>query len=446
MRRVTRLFAVVSLCWSGLAAQAAEPPLPVATLADLAKQVDPARLQTTIETLVGFGTRHTLSSTTDEKRGIGAARKWVREQFGAISKECGDCLTLMSPVEMASGNRLPQPAEIVNVLAVQQGTSDAKRVVIISGHIDSRNTDVMDGEHDAPGANDDGSGVAAVIEAATVLSKQKFAATIVYAVLTGEEQGLYGGKLLAKTAKEQGWEVEAVLNNDIIGNIEGQNGVIDKDHYRLFSEGTRAVDGDKEAGQRRLFGGEVDSPSRNLARLVAEVAGASLPGFEPKLIYRADRMGRGGDQLPMQEAGYPAIRITEAAENYTRQHQNVRVENGISFGDVVAGVNFPYLAQTTRVNVVALADLAWAPAPPAGVKIAGAVNTDTTLTWTASPGAAAYLARWRASDLPAWKYLRAVEGGTEVTLKDVVVDDWIFGVAAVSAQGFESPVSFAGSR
>lgn len=434
--------ALVILLTMGGAALAQDHPL----LHALADEVQPDALRDTDTKLVGFGTRHTLSDANSPTRGVGAARSYVRRRFEAISAACSGCLTIDTPSQTFTNARIPNPTAVYDVLAIQKGESDPDRVVLIAGHVDSRNSDPLNATRDAPGANDDGSGTSAVLEAARILSKHKFPATIVYAVLTGEEQGLYGGKLLAKTAKEQGWEVEAVLNNDIIGNIEGQNGVIDKDHYRLFSEGTRAVDGDKEAAQRRLFGGEVDSPSRNLARLVAEVAGATLPGFEPKLIYRADRMGRGGDQLPMQEAGYPAIRITEAAENYTRQHQNVRVEGGISFGDVVAGVNFPYLAQTTRVNVVALADLAWAPAPPTGVKIAGAVNTDTTLTWTASPGAAAYLARWRASDLPSWKYLRAVEGGTEVTLKDIVVDDWIFGVAAVSAQGFESPVSFAGSR
>lgn len=424
---------------------AADPQLPVGELKQVAAGVKSDRLKTDIETLVSFGTRHTLSSATDPKRGIGAARAWVKGEFEAIGKECDGCLTVMTPSEMASGNRLPQPVEIVNVLAIQKGESDPNRVVIISGHIDSRVTDVMDAEHDAPGANDDGSGTAAVIEAAHVLSHYKFPATIVYAVLTGEEQGLYGGKLLAKTAKEQNWQVEAQLNNDIIGNIEGLNGKVDKDHFRLFSEGTKASETEAEIKRRRSVGGEVDSPSRNLARLVSELSGAVMPDFHAKMIYRADRFGRGGDQAPLQEAGYPAIRLTESAENYNRQHQDLRVENGINYGDVVSGVNIPYLTAMTKVNVVALADMAWAPPPPPEVKIDGAVSDDTTLIWNDTQGAAGYWVRWRPTDQPAWQGQRY---GTDhqTVLKDWIIDDWTFGVAAVSAKGFVSPTTFAGAR
>lgn len=424
---------------------AADPQLPVSDLKQVAAGVKAERLKTDIETLVSFGTRHTLSSATDPKRGIGAARAWVKGEFEKIGQECGGCLTVMTPTDSVSGNRIPQPVEIVNVLAVQKGESDPNRVVIISGHIDSRVTDVMDAEHDAPGANDDGSGTAAVIEAAHVLSHYKFPATIVYAVLTGEEQGLYGGKLLAKTAKEQGWQVEAQLNNDIIGNIEGLNGKVDKDHFRLFSEGTRANEADADIKRRRSVGGENDSPSRNLARLVSELTGAVLPEFHAKLIYRADRFGRGGDQAPLQEAGYPAIRLTEAAENYNRQHQDLRVENGIHYGDVTSGVNIPYLTEMTKVNVVALADMAWAPAPPPEVKIDGAVSDDTTLIWNDTPGAGGYWVRWRPTDQPVWQGQR-YGADHQIVLKDWVIDDWTFGVAAVSAKGFVSPTTFAGAR
>lgn len=424
---------------------AADPSLPVAQLKEVAGQVKSERLKADIDKLVSFGTRHTLSSATDDKRGIGAARAWTKSEFEAISAQCGGCLQISMPSETVTGDRIPKPAEIVNVLAVQKGESDPDRVVIISGHIDSRVSDVMDAEHDAPGANDDGSGTVAVIEAARVLSKKKFPATIVYAVLTGEEQGLFGGKLLAKTAKEQGWKVEAQLNNDIIGNVEGLNGKVDKDHFRLFTEGTRANESEADAKRRRTVGGEVDSPSRNLGRLVTELTGAVLPDFHPRLIYRADRFGRGGDQAPLQEAGYPAIRLTEAAENYNRQHQNLRTENGIQYGDLPSGVNIPYLTLMTKVNVIALADMAWAPAPPPEVKIEGALSDDTTLNWAPSQNASGYWARWRATDVPAWQGQKFTSE-PHIVLKDTVIDDWTFGIAAVSAQGFVSPTVFAGAR
>ena len=421
---------------------AADPQLPIAPLKEVAGLVKSDTLQADIDKLVSFGTRHTLSSPTDKKRGIGAARAWTKSEFEAISKQCGGCLTIMTPTDTVSGNRIPQPVEIVNVLAIQKGESDPNRVIIISGHIDSRVTDVMDADKDAPGANDDGSGTAAVIEAARALSHKKFAATIVYAVLTGEEQGLYGGKLLAKTAKEQGWQVEAQLNNDIIGNVEGLNGKIDRDHFRLFSEGTKANETEAEAKRRRLAGGEIDSPSRNLARLVAELTGAVMPDFHAKMIYRADRFRRGGDQAPLQEAGYPAIRITEAAENYHRQHQDLRTENGIAYGDVASGVDIAYLTQMTRMNVVALADMAWAPAPPPEVRIDGAVSDDTSLSWDASAGASGYWVRWRETDASEWTQ-KTFSADPQIVLKDWVVDDWAFGVSAVSTQGFVSPTTFA---
>jgi hypothetical protein len=278
------------------------------------------------------------------------------------------------------------------------------------------------------------------------LSKYKFPATIVYAVFAGEEQGLFGGRVLAHFAKAKGWQVEAMLNNDIIGNIEGINGKIDRDHFRIFSEGTRAAEEPAEIARRRLTGGEIDSPSRNLARLVAELTETVFPAFHPKMIYRADRFSRGGDQLPMQEAGYTAIRMVESAENYHRQHQDLRVEDKIAYGDVVAGVNFPYLAQMTKVNVVALADLASAPPPPAGVKIDGAVSADTTLSWEAISGAAGYRARWRTTDAVRWDNQRAVGADTKVVLKDLVVDDWAFGVASYSAEGYVSPTRFANEK
>jgi len=333
---------------------------------------------------------------------------------------------------------------IQDVLAIQRGTSDPDRVVIISGHIDSRVTDVMNAAADAPGADDDGSGVSAVLEAARVLSRRKFPATIVYAVLSGEEQGLYGGHVLADHARAQGWRVEAQLNNDIIGNIHGQGGETDDRRVRVFSEGTRAPETPAEAKARRSGGGEVDSPSRNLSRWLAELADRALPGFSVRMIWRADRFSRGGDQAPLQEAGYPAVRLTEAAENYTRQHQDLRTESGVRYGDVVEGVDFLYLAQVVRLNAIALAALASAPPPPTGVKIAGAVTADTTLSWTAAPGAAGYRVRWRETSAPTWERSRSAGAATSLKLPGVNIDDFFFGVSSVSADGWESPVEFPG--
>lgn len=419
----------------------AAAPAPHPTLRAIAAEVSPVQLRATIATLVGFGTRHTLSDTQSPTRGIGAARRWAAGRFAAYSAACGGCLAIETPAETFVGDRLPRPADIVDVLAVQRGTSDPDRVVIISGHIDSRNSDAMDATADAPGANDDGSGTAAVLEAARVLSKRKFAATIVYAVLSGEEQGLYGGKLLAETAVKKGWQVEAVLNNDIVGNTHGSSGVVDAAHVRVFSEGTRATETPAEADQRRYSGGEVDSPSRQLARFI-DSAAADVPGLTVTMVYRTDRYSRGGDQVPMLKAGYPAVRITEATENYDRQHQNVRVEGGRAYGDVLAGVDFPYLAQVTRLNTVSLAALASAPPPPL-VTIEGAVKPDTLVRWHPLSGAASYRVWWRSTTAPRWEHSRAASAGaTSLALPGVVIDDWFFGVSAVSADGYESPVAF----
>jgi Zn-dependent M28 family amino/carboxypeptidase len=430
-----------------LALPAAAQPIPGddhLLLQEIPNWVSPDELHATIQTLVGFGTRHSMSDTVSETRGIGAARRWVKTRFEAISRDCSGCLNVQTPSQVFTGERLSKPTEIMDVLAIQKGTSDPGRVVIISGHLDSRNSEAMDFTSDAPGANDDGSGVAAVIEAARVLSKHRFAATIVYAVLSGEEENLYGGRLLSTYAKAQGWQVEAQLNNDIVGNIHGLSGVVDNTHVRVFSEGTKAVETQAQADRRRYNGGEVDSPSRNLARFVDELCGRYLTNFQVRMVYRTDRFSRGGDQVPMLEAGFPAVRITEAAENYTRQHQNVRVENGIAYGDVIEGVDFPYLAKVTGLNAVALAALASAPSPPSDVKIEGAVSPDTTLSWTASPGAAGYRVWWRDTTDPRWTHSLWAGPQTKQTLKNVVIDDWFFGVSAVSADGYASPIEYPG--
>ena len=405
--------------------------------------VSPNELRATIEHLVGFGTRHTMSDQISPTRGIGAARTYAAARFAEIAAKCGGCLTIEQPEQMVEGKRIATPTRLVNVMAVQRGTSDPERVVIISGHIDSRNSDALDATGDAPGANDDGSGTAAMIEAARVLSGRKFAATIVYAVLSGEEQGLYGGTLLAATAKARGWKVEAVLNNDIIGNSRGSGGAKDDRTVRVFTEGTKATETPEQASARRYNGGEVDSPARNLARFVKALGPRA--GLTAEMIYRTDRYSRGGDQVPMLEAGFPAVRITERQENYDRQHQNVRVENGRRYGDTIDGVDFTYLAKVTRLNVAALAALAAAPAPPSSVTIEGAVSADTTLKWQAVPGAARYVVWWRKTDAPRWQFSRDAGLATTLTLKGIDIDSWFFGVSAVAADGSASPVVFPGA-
>lgn len=428
------------------AAEAAAPSTDQPLLRTLAADVDAKALESTIRSVVGFGTRHTLSETKSETRGIGAARRWTQKRFEAISKDCGGCLTIETPSDVVTGRRVPNPTEVVNVLAIQKGTSDPDRVILIAGHIDSRVSDVMDFTSDAPGANDDASGVAAVIEAARVLSKHRFPATLVFAVLSGEEQGLLGGKILANHARAKGWKIEADLNNDIIGNSRGQSGVMNNTQVRVFSEGTKAVETPEQANSRRYNGGEVDSPSRNLARYLDGLADRYLNNFDVVMVYRTDRYGRGGDQVPLLEAGYPAVRVTEAAENYDRQHQNLRTEGGKAYGDVIEGVDFAYLSQVTRLNVVAMASLASAPPPPSGVKIEGAVSPDTKVSWTATPGAAGHRVWWRVTTDPQWRLNRWVAGpATTATLKDVVIDDFFFGVSAISPDGWESPTVFPGA-
>jgi len=435
--------AVAALAGTVHGAAAADQP----ELREIAGAADPAQLQATVQGLVGFGTRHTLSDTVSAKRGIGAARRWVQSRFEKFGHDCGGCLTIVTPSQTVNGSRLPKPADIVDVVAIQKGTSDPERVVVLTGHIDSRVTDVMNATADAPGADDDASGVAAVIEAARILSRYKFAATIVYGVLSGEEQGLYGGKVLAEYAKAQGWRVEADLNNDIVGGTRGQNGVVDNTRVRLFSEGTRDTETPTDAKQRRFEGGENDSASRNVARYAKAVAERYMPNWTVALVYRLDRFGRGGDHSAFNALGFPAVRFTENAEDYRHQHQDLRTEGGVEYGDTIAHVDFPYLAKVTATNALTAASMASAPPPPTDVKIEGAVTPDTRLSWTASPGspAAGYRVYWRDTTEPAWAHSRDAGNASNLTLANVAIDDFVFGVASVSADGFESPVVFPGA-
>lgn len=419
-------------------------PLLLATAAHAAPEdaIQQSRLRADVERMVSFGTRHTLSTQTDPKRGIGAARTWAEAEFRKTAAQCGGCLEIALPERMVTGDRVPVPTRLVNVVAIQRGTERPNEVVIVQGHIDSRVSQILDATSDAPGANDDASGVALVMEAARVLSKQKYPATIVYAALSGEEQGLLGGKLLADYAAEQGWTVKAVLNNDIVGGSHGSDGYHDDAHVRVLSEGPRADATDQLRAQMRRFGGENDSPSRNIARWIGNLAAEDAQGLAARQIWRADRMGRGGDQLPFSDKGFPAIRFSVAVEDYEHQHQDVRTEKGVKFGDTIDEMDFPYLAKVTRLNVRALAALASAPMPPAP-NMKGAVQTSTELEWQQIPGAARYIVWQRRTDSPVWETKVAETTDLAITLPGVRADDWLFGVSAVSASGAYSPVASA---
>ena len=403
---------------------------------------DVAALRGTITALVGFGTRHTASSATDPKRGIGAARAWTAARFGATAKTCGGCLAVETIGDNFSGPRAPAGVRVEDVIAVQRGSGDPAHVVIVQAHIDSRVSDPANATADAPGADDDASGVALVIEAARLLSREKFAATVVYAVLSGEEQGLWGGQLLARTAKARGWQVAAVLNNDIVGGTHGIGGEHVDTRVRVFSEGIRAAADAAGIKAQRSTGGEDDSPSRALAKAVKRIAAAS-GGLDVLAVRRPDRFQRGGDHLPFLDAGYPAVRFTEATEHYDRQHQDLRTEGTRRYGDTIEFIDFPYLARVTALNVAVIRELARAPAAPAGVTISGAVSDDTRVTWVAVPGAAGYRVYWRRADGADWTDHRDV-AATALDLPKVNIDDHFFGVASRAADGSESLVSFAG--
>ena len=435
---------------TGAAGAQVAPPSEVLDVHDHVAAVSADRIEADITTLVSFGTRHTASETESETRGIGAARRWIHDEFERISAECGGCLEVMYVSETISGERrIPDPVDVVSVIAIQRGTTDPDRMVVMSGDIDSRASDVMNAEIDAPGANDNASGVAGVLEAARVLSQDEFAGSIMYAALAGEEQGLFGGRIVADYALEQGWRIKAVINNDMIGNSAGIDGVVDNATARVFSEGTRATETPEEARIRRFTGGEVDSPSRNLARFIDRTADQYVPNLDVMMVSRLDRFGRGGHHRPFNEAGMPGVRIMETHEDYNRQHQDIRVEDGIEYGDVLEAVDFDYAAKLTALNIATLAQLAGAPPFPADVTISGAVRPSTTLSWARPEGEPAanlmgYRVYWRLTDAPQWTHSRYVGDVTEFTLENVVIDNYYFGVSSVAPDGSESPVVFPG--
>ena len=409
------------------------------------QQVSAERIRANIEKLASFGTRLTLSAQDPASitagRGIGAAREWIKAEFDRYAKDCGGCLDVKTDsFTEPAADRIPQPTEITNVYAVLKGTDaeNAKRIVLVTGHYDSRPSDTLDVKADAPGANDDASGTAVSLECARVLSKLKFPATIIFLTVAGEEQGLNGSRHFAKMAKEQGWNLEAVLNNDIVGGDKSA----EQDHsvVRVFSEGLPAAATEQEIRRIRGLGGENDSGSRQLARYIADVGRTYDAGVKPVLVFRLDRYLRGGDHSAFNQQGFTAVRFTEFREDFHHQHQNVRTENGIEYGDDAKFVDFDYVAHVARLNAATLASLASAPAPPANVHLLTKdLENDSTLTWEASPGgrAAEYEVLWRATTSPEWEHVEKFGGVTHATLK-LSKDNVIFAVRAVDAEGHRS--------
>ena len=406
-------------------------------------QVSPPRIQSNIEKLVSFQTRLTLSAQDADSikagHGIGAAREWIKSEFERYSGDCGGCLEIKTDSFTESpADRIPQPTVITNVYAVLKGTDpeNSGRIVLVTGHYDSRNSDTLDVNGIAPGANDDGSGTAVSLECARVLSKLKFPATIIFLTVAGEEQGLDGSSHFAKMAKEQGWNIEAALNNDIVGG--DRNPQQDPAVVRVFSEGVPVAATDADLRQIRNLGGESDSASRELARYVAEVGRTYQAEVKPLLEFRLDRYLRGGDHISFNQQGYAAVRFTEYREDYHHQHQNVRTENGIEYGDVPKFVNFDYVANVARVNAATLASLASAPAPPAKVRLrTKELENNSTISWDASPSSSSYEVLWRATTSPEWEHAQPV-GSVTLTTMPISKDNVIFAVRAVDHKGHRS--------
>jgi Peptidase family M28/Fibronectin type III domain len=410
------------------------------------KDISAQRIQATIEKLVSFGTRLTLSAQDPASiasgKGIGAAREWIKSEFESYSKDCGGCLEVKTDSFLEQpAERIPQPTEITNVYAVLKGIDpeSAKRIVLVTGHYDSRNSNTLDAKGDAPGANDDASGTAISLECARILSKHKFPATIIFLTVAGEEQGLNGSKHFAEMAKQQGWNIEAVLNNDIVGGDKPFPG-IHQNVVRVFSEGIPAAATEGDLRMIRNLGGESDSPSREVARYVSEVYRTYHTAVLPMLVFRLDRYLRGGDHYSFNQQGYAAVRFTEHREDFNHQHQNVRNENGVQYGDLPKFVDFDYVADVARLNVATLASLASAPAPPANVHLLTKnLENDSTLTWEPPPGGrvSSYEIVWRDTSSPDWEHAQRVGNVTHATMK-FSKDNVIFAVRAADAHGHRS--------
>ncbi len=412
---------------------------------DIINDISAERIEKDVTTLANFGTRHTLSDTVSNTRGIGAARRWIKSEFDKISAECESCLNVSFQrdlVKKGTNQRIVKDVYVVNVVAVQKGTKYPNRYIIMSGDIDSRVSDPTNFTDESPGANDNASGMAGTIEAARVLSKYKFESSIIYLGLSGEEQGLFGGQGLVKKMKADAWDIIGIFNNDMIGNIKGVDGVISNRDFRIFSEPVPATETEEQRKARRFYGGEVDGVSRQLARYVHKTTKTYMPEMNPMMIYRLDRFGRGGHHRPFNDAGYAGIRIMEAHENYTQQHQDIRTENGINYGDVLEHVNFDYAKKLTAVNAINMASLAWAPPSPEKVEIGGIVEPSAKFKWSKVDGAIGYKIYWRDTTSPTWDHSRFVGDVTEYKLEGIVIDNFFFGVSTVGTDGFESPVVF----
>jgi len=397
--------------------------------------------------LVSFGTRHTASSQTDPQRGIGAARDWIKQQFEqfAATSHGRMSVSLASYVQPPDGQRILQPTTITDVVATLQGTdpASADRVYVVGAHYDSRVTLVKNATADAPGANDDGSGTSAVLELARVMAPHATEATIKFVTYAGEEQGLYGSNHLAEIAKQQGWNVQGVLNMDIVGSLNGGNGIREPRQIRLFSEGVPTSETPQQTLTRQSIGGENDGVSRQLARYVKETGENSATGMEVKLVWRRDRFLRSGDQVPWLTRGWPAVRFTEPNENYDHQHQDVRVENGKQFGDLLEFVDFRYLARVTRVVGSSLMALARSPRAPGNAQIISELSYDTHLRWDADPepDVVGYEVVWRDSTEPLWTHARQVGNVTDYTIAGLNKDDVQVGLRAIDRDGNRSPVA-----
>jgi hypothetical protein len=439
--------------FSLVAAQTRQPtrraaPVRNRAISNIVREIDARNVEATIRKLVSFGTRNTLSEQNNPARGIGAARDWLYAEFLKAAEASNGRMTVeKQSYEQAKAPRVPEPTIITNVVAMLKGSQPqaTDRIYVVSGHYDSMCNSPTDAKCDAPGANDDASGTAAVLEMARVMAKYEFDATIVFMAVAGEEQSLLGSTHFAEQAKQKNWNVDAMFTNDIVGNTLGGNGVRDRGHVRVFSEGVPSNETAAEATTRRSVGGENDSASRQLARFIKETGDTFVTGFKVMMIYRRDRYGRGGDHIPFLERGYPAVRFTEVNEEFRRQHQNVRVENGVQFGDLPEFVDFAYVANVARVNAASLAALAWAPSRPKGVTIvAQRLSNDTELRWEANkePDLAGYEIVWRETTDAVWTNSKPVGNVTSFTMKGMSKDNYFFGVRAIDKDGNKSPVTY----
>ena len=446
--RVSICLLIVCLAATFSIAQRRASPARNRAIASIVREIDARNIERSIRQLVSFGTRNTLSEQNDPKRGIGAARDWLYAEFLKAAEASGGRMTVeKQSYEQPKAERIPQPTIVTNIVATLKGTQpeSTARMYVVSGHYDSMCNSPTDAKCDAPGANDDASGTAAVLEMARVMAKHQFDATIVFMAVAGEEQSLLGSTYFAEQAKQKSWNVDAMLTNDIIGNTLGGNGVRDRGTVRVFSEGVPSNETPAEAATRRSVGGENDSASRQLARFIKEIGESYVPQMKVMLVYRRDRYGRGGDHIPFLERGYPAVRFTEVNEEFRHQHQNVRVENGVQYGDLPEFVDFPYVANVARVNAASLAMLAFAPSRPKGVTILSArLSNDTELRWEANkePDLAGYEIVWRDTTAPVWTNAKAVGKVTTFTMKGMSKDNYFFGVRAIDTDGNRSQVTY----